>query len=365
VCYNFTRRRAPIRQATGGWREEAALAAGGWLAAVSVRVKLFSGGKRQQVVANVAVLFPGQGSQRVGMGKDLYQAYPEARAVFEEADEVLGLRLSRLCFEGPKADLDDTINTQPALYTVSLALWRTLRALGFAPEIAFVAGHSMGEYSALAAAGALGFADGLRLVRERGRLMKRAGQRNPGGMAAVLGLADDEVSAICEEATAQVEGPGVQVANYNCPGQVVISGGQAAVRRAIELASERGARRVVPLDVSIAAHSALMAESVAEFATAVRRATLDAPRIPVVVNITAQPVTDVQSLRDELVGQLTSSVQWTRSVQTMIEQGVDTFVEVGPGNVLIGLVRRIDRGVKRYAVGDAGGVREIVERLGV
>jgi [acyl-carrier-protein] S-malonyltransferase len=299
------------------------------------------------------------------MGKDLYQAYPEARAVFDEADEVLGFPLSRICFEGPKAELDDTLNTQPALFTVSLALWRTLSAVGFAPPIAFVAGHSMGEYSALAVAGAVGFADGLRLVRERGRLMKRAGQRNPGGMAAVLGLADDEVTAICEEVTAQVEGPGVQVANYNCPGQVVISGGQAAVRRASELASERGARRVVPLDVSIAAHSSLMAQSVDEFAAAVQRTSLHVPQIPVVANISARPLTDVQSLRDELVGQLTSSVQWTRSVQTMIERGVNTFVEVGPGNVLIGLVRRIDRGVERYSVGDAGGVREILERFWV
>ena len=307
-------------------------------------------------MSQIALLFPGQGSQQVGMGRDLYERFPEARNVFDDADRILKFPLSRLCFEGPKERLDDTINTQPALFTVSLALWRVLSVHGSLPDVSFVAGHSMGEYSALAVAGALSFAGGLRLVRERGRLMQQAGEQNPGRMAAILGLADDVVVEICEQASAQAEGPGVQVANYNCPGQVVISGGKAAVRGAEELAEQRGARRVVPLDVSIAAHSALMSPIVAPFAEAVQRANFETPAIPVVANITAQPWQDVDSLRRELVGQLTSSVQWTRSVQEMIARGTTTFVEIGPGNVLSGLVRRIDRSVKRFSLGDGDAV---------
>ncbi len=310
---------------------------------------------------NTALLFPGQGSQQVGMGKDLYAAYEEARAAFDEADKILGFPLSRLCFDGPKSELDDTVNTQPALFVTSLALWRALSGRGRAPQAAFVAGHSMGEYSALAVSGALSFADGLRLVRERGRLMKLAGERNPGGMAAVLGLDDAIVASICDEASALVDGPRVQVANFNCPGQVVISGGKKAVHRAGDLAGERGARRVVSLDVSIAAHSALMAPIVDQFADAVRQADIREPVVPVIANITGEPLNEVAAVRGELVGQLTSAVQWARSVQTMRRSGVTRFVEVGPGNVLSGLVRRIDRAVERVAVGDVAGVASFAE----
>ncbi|NOZ04784.1 MAG: ACP S-malonyltransferase [Chloroflexi bacterium] len=314
-------------------------------------------------MSQIALLFPGQGSQQVGMGRDLYERYAEARSVFDEADHILDFSLSHLCFEGPKDRLDDTINTQPALFTVSLALWRVLSAHGNVPDVSFVAGHSMGEYSALAVAGALSFAGGLRLVRERGRLMKQAGKQNPGGMAAILGLADDLVAEVCEQASAQADGPGVQVANYNCPGQVVISGGKAAVREAGELARRRGARRVVPLDVSIAAHSSLMSPIVETFAEAVRQANVQTPAIPVVANITAQPLQDVDSLRRELVGQLKSSVQWTRSVQEMIARGTTTFVEIGPGNVLRGLLRRIDRSATCISINDGDGIEAFVRGL--
>jgi len=312
--------------------------------------------EKSNSMSQIALLFPGQGSQQVGMGRDLYERFAEARSVFDEADNILDFPLSRLCFEGPKDRLDDTINTQPALFTVSLALWRALVAQGGVPDVSFVAGHSMGEYSALAVAGALSFAGGLRLVRERGRLMKQAGKQSPGGMAAILGLADDLVAEVCEQASAQADGPGVQVANYNCPGQVVISGSKAAVRQAGELAGGHGARRVVPLDVSIAAHSSLMSPIVESFAEAVQRANIATPAIPVVANISARPLQDVDSLRRELVGQLTSSVQWTRSVQEMVARGTTTFVEIGPGNVLSGLVRRIDRSVKRVSLGDGDAV---------
>ncbi len=314
-------------------------------------------------MSQIALLFPGQGSQQVGMGRDLYERFPEARNVFDEADHILEFSLSRLCFEGPKDRLDDTLNTQPALFTVSLALWRVLSAHGNVPDVSFAAGHSMGEYSALAVAGALSFSGGLRLVRERGRLMKQAGEQNPGGMAAILGLDDDLVANICGQASAQADGPGVQVANYNCPGQAVISGGKTAVREAGELAGRHGARRVIPLDVSIAAHSSLMSPIVASFAEAVQHADVATPAIPVMANITAQPLQDVDSLRRELVGQLTSSVQWTRSVQEMIARGATTFVEIGPGDVLRGLVRRIDRSATCISVNDGNGVEAFMRGL--
>jgi len=314
-------------------------------------------------MSKIALVFPGQGAQQVGMGKDLYRRYAEARNIFAEADEILGVPLSRLCFEGPKEQLDDTVNTQPALFTTSLAVWQVLVARGCNPQPAFVAGHSMGEYTALTVAGALRFADGLRLVRERGRLMKLAGEQNPGGMAAILGMGDDVVAQICMEASAQVAEPGVQVANYNCPGQVVISGGKEAVQVASDLARGRGARRVVSLDVSIAAHSALMSPIIEPFAAAVHKTTVNTPLIPVIANITAEPLIDEESLREELVGQLTSPVQWSRSVQRMVREGVTTFVEIGPGNVLSGLARRIDRAVTRISVGDVAGVERFAEPL--
>jgi len=305
-----------------------------------------------------ALLFPGQGSQEVGMGQSLAEAYPVARETFAEADAVLGFSLSHVCFEGPKETLDDTLNTQPAILATSVAALRALDANGKLPRPAAVAGHSMGELTALVAAGALGFADGLRLVRERGRLMKLAGERSPGSMAAVLKMADAEVEKACREASDETGRP-VQIANYNSPGQIVISGDQKALARAIELLQERGGKRIIPLAVSIAAHSPLMATVVQEYRAAVDATPLRSPAVPVIANISARPLAGVDEIRDELAGQLTWPVRWTESVQTMITRGVTHFVEVGPKDVLAGLVRRIDPSVAVTSAGDAPGVQAL------
>ena len=304
----------------------------------------------------IAWQFPGQGSQFVGMGQDLVGAFPEAADIFRAADDILGFPLSRLCFEGPEADLTDTINAQPAIFVHSAAVLAVLRHRGNGMLPAFVAGHSLGEYSALYAAGALEFADALRLVRERGRLMKLAGERQPGGMAAVLGLDLDTVRDICERARAETSSP-VQVANDNCPGQVVISGALPGLERAMTLAQSAGARKVVRLAVSIAAHSPLMQVVQDEFAAAVRATPMRAPQVPVVMNATARPTTDVTEIRERLVAQLTSPVRWTDSVRFMRDQGVDTLMEIGPGDVLTKLARRIDRGLQRITLGSAESLR--------
>ena len=297
----------------------------------------------------IALLFPGQGSQSVGMGQSLWEQSDIARKTFTEADDILGISLSRLMFEGPKSDLDDTINTQPALYVHSVAAFRAARATGKLPDAAFAAGHSLGEYSALAAVEAFSFADGLRLVRERGRLMKMAGEAAPGGMAAILNLEDEVVARLCEEASTENER--VQVANYNCPGQIVISGAKAAVARAMELATAAGARRVVPLDISIAAHSPLMAVAQAPFADQIEHTPILAPSIPVIANVTAQPITTPAKIRTELKAQLIGSVRWTDTIQYLVAQGVTSVIEIGSGDVLVGLTKRIDKTVERKAIG--------------
>jgi [acyl-carrier-protein] S-malonyltransferase len=309
----------------------------------------------------VAFVFPGQGSQYVGMGQDLYETYAEVRALFDEADGILGFSLSKLCFEGPMPELGDTIHTQPALLTVSVALLRLLESHQLSP--ATVAGHSMGEYTALVAAGALGFADGLKLVRERGRVMKEAGEQNPGGMAAVLGLDAQTLGEICQTASQETGGM-VQLANYNSPGQIVISGHKEALGRAMELAGERGARRVIPLAVSIASHSPLMQRAAESFASIVAQVDFHQPRIPVVANVTAAPITTVAEIKKELVEQLTSTVRWVDSIQYMIAQGVTTFVEIGPKNVLTGLIRRIDKSVQTVNVGDVAGLKALISEEG-
>lgn len=293
----------------------------------------------------IATLFPGQGSQFVGMGRDLFLAEPSARELFAAADRQLGYALSTVCFEGPADTLTDTAVQQPALFTCSLAAWAVMQAQGQAAP-AFLAGHSLGELSALTAAGALTFEDGLALVRRRGELMKRAGQEQPGGMAAILGLDVGQLAEACARAS-QESGRVVQVANDNCPGQVVISGDNEALDLAIGYAEAAGARKAVRLPITIAAHSPLMQPVAAEFAHAVDETPVRPATIPVIANVTAQPLTDPADIRRELKDQLTSPVAWTATVETLIAHGVDTFVETGPGDVLLGLVKRIDRNVGR------------------
>lgn len=297
-----------------------------------------------------AFLFPGQGSQAVGMGQSLAAASSAAKALFDEADKSLSFKLSELCWNGPEADLNDTYNTQPALYVGSLAALAALHEkLGdFQP--AFVAGHSLGEVTALVAAGALEFIDGLELVRERGRLMKRAGELSPGGMAAILNLDAGPLSDLCAEASAAT-GKVVQVANDNCPGQVVISGDNAALEKAIELAKARGAKRALKLPVSIAAHSPLMQIVVPDYARFVDGLPFVAPLTPVIANASVQPLEDGQAIRDELVGQFTRQVRWTETIRYLVDHGVTTFLELGSKDVLTGLLKRIAPEATGHAVG--------------
>lgn len=299
--------------------------------------------------AQTAFVFPGQGSQALGMGRSLAEAYPAARQAFAQADEWLGLALSRLAWEGPEEALNDTLNTQPALLVHSAAALFVLQELlpGFRP--AFVAGHSMGEISALIACEALSYPEALRLARRRGELMKQAGENSPGRMAAVLGLDIPTLDQLCAEAS----GPDgvVQVANDNCPGQVVISGASAALERAIELAQQRGARRVRPLAVSIAAHSPLMISAQTAFNQAVQSAPLQAANIPLVGNVTALPLAAASEIRQDLQAQLTSRVRWTESIQEMHRRGITTYLELGNGSVLAGLIRRIDENAIVYSLG--------------
>lgn len=303
----------------------------------------------------LALVFPGQGSQYVGMGLDLYEQYPAARAVYDQADQVLGMALSALCFEGPESDLNDTINTQVAVLSTSLATLEAMGGVERIEDIGLVAGHSLGEYTALVAAGAISLVEALQLVRERGRLMKEAGDRRPGGMAAVLGLPSEVVSQACDQAY-QDTGAIVQVANYNLPEQIVISGEHQGLQRASEIVKEKGARRVVNLAVSIASHSPLMESAAEGLKHALEKVTLSSSRIPVIGNVSALPLTEAREIGDELVRQLVSPVQWVDSVRFMLHQGVSTFVEVGPKDVLTKLITRIAGETRAVSINDAAAV---------
>ncbi len=292
-------------------------------------------GREVKSVAHVAYVFPGQGSQYVGMGKDLYESFGQAREIFDHADAILGVPLSRICFEGPEEELRQTKNTQPAIFVHSIAVTSLLPKVR---EAAMAAGHSLGEYSALVYAGALSFEDGLRLVRLRGELMHQAGQERPGTMAAVVGLDSDAVRTICSEAEA--EGV-VRPANFNSPGQIVISGSLGGVRRAMQLAKEAGAKLAKELPVSGAFHSPLMEPAQEGLKAALDKVKINDAAVPVYANVTARPVTRAADIRRLLYEQLTSPVLWDETIANMAADGALRFVEIGPGKVLQGLVKRI------------------------
>ncbi len=303
--------------------------------------------------SKVAYIFPGQGSQFVGMGRDLYESFASAKAIFDQADKVLGIPLTRLCFEGPEVELRQTINAQPALLTTSYACLEAAReARRGLPAPAYVAGHSLGEYTALAVVGVLDFATAVHLARERGRRMYEAGVITPGGMSAILGLDENLLLEVCRET-------GTEIANVNCPGQLVISGAVEKVAKAGELAKVKGAARAIPLQVSGAFHSALMQPAVDGMAKVIAKVSFRNPVIPVIGNTTAQPLTTGEAVKTELMNQLCHCVRWQSSAEYMVSQGVATFIEIGPGKVLTGLIKRINKEVKTVNLGDAESIRNM------
>src|ERR1700722_13586084 len=306
----------------------------------------------------IAFLFPGQGSQTVGMGKDLYEKFPLARQTFEEADDALGYRLSQVCFEGPEDQLRLTEITQPAILTVSLAALRVLEMR--APKPCFLAGHSLGEYSAHVAAGTFSFADALRTVLKRGKYMQDAVPVGVGTMAAILGMDFEKVSAVCQDAA---QGEVCSPANINSPEQVVISGNTAAVERAAKLADERGAKRAKLLPVSAPFHCSLMQPAQDRLASALDQLKLQKPVYSVACNVDAELVTDDIRARDTLLRQVTGSVKWEQCMRLLIAQGAQTFIEVGPGKVLCGLMRQIDRSKTCLNVGDEASLTKTLEAL--
>ena len=309
-------------------------------------------------MGKLAFLFPGQASQYPGMGKELAEMHPAARSVFKEADKALGFSLSELCFGGSEEALKLTANTQPAILTVSVAAYRVLAEKGVSPD--FVAGHSLGEYSALVAAGALDFADAVRLVRRRGEYMQTAVPEGVGAMAAILGLAPAQVTELCRKAA---DGKVVSPANLNSPEQTVISGNAEAVKRAVEMASAGGAKRAVMLAVSAPFHSALMAPAAERLRPDLQAVKFHTLRVPLVTNADAEIISSGDEARESLLRQVTLPVRWEESVRELVEQGVNTFVEVGPGRVLTGVLRQIDRSVHVFNVEDEKSLQATLERL--
>jgi len=298
---------------------------------------------------NIAFIFPGQGSQFIGMGFELAQTYPLAMDIYKQADEILKFEISKIAWQGPPEELNRTINTQPALLIHSIASLTVLNTLSPTLNPLFVAGHSMGEISALVATGALSFKESLLLVRQRGELMEKAGNENPGGMAAIIGLDSNKVEALCKEASTQNEI--VQIANDNCPGQIVISGEKNALKRAIKLAKDSGAKLVKELTVSIAAHSPLMLKAQESFGKILKHTKIQDPSPPLIGNVSASPLDTAEQIFEDLQAQLTSRVRWTESIQFMIANGVNFFYEIGSGKVLTGLLKRIDRNVVGVPLG--------------
>jgi [acyl-carrier-protein] S-malonyltransferase len=307
---------------------------------------------------SIAFLFPGQGSQAIGMSKDLAEQYPIARQTFEEADDALGHKLSQLCFEGPEDQLRLTEVTQPAILTASVAAWRVVNENGLKPR--FVAGHSLGEYSAHVAAGTLSFTDAVRTVRNRGKYMQEAVPVGVGSMAAILGMEFDRVAAVCRDAA---EGEVCEPANINSQEQIVISGHTAAVERATKLADERGAKRAKILQVSAPFHCSLMKPAQDRLAADLASITFSKPAVGVVCNVDAALLEDADRSRDALIRQVTGSVKWEQSMRLLIAQGVDTFVELGPGKVLCGLMRQIDRSQKCVNVADEASLQKTLEQI--
>ena len=309
-----------------------------------------------------AALFPGQGSQVLGMGKDFAEQYEIARQVFAQADDLLGFSVSEICWKGPEDRINQTVNTQPALYVCSVAIWRVLQQLVPETNPTWMAGHSLGEFSALTAAGALSFEDGLTLVRRRGELMQKAGEENPGAMAALLGLDVATVETLCATASHETRKT-VVLANDNCPGQAVISGDDGAVDRTVALATKSGARRAVKLAVSVAAHSPLMASVAADFNRAIAATDLELPKAQLLGNVSADALDSVDAIREELNQQLTQAVRWTESMGAIVASGAEIFVEIGAGTVLNGLMRRIDRKKTRFSLNTVEAMEKFLESL--
>ncbi|HTS13370.1 MAG TPA: ACP S-malonyltransferase [Candidatus Limnocylindrales bacterium] len=309
-------------------------------------------------MSKLAFLFPGQASQYPGMGKNLAENFPESRAVFEEADAALGFSMSKMCFEGSEEDLKQTANTQPAILTVSVAAYRALEKRGIAPDL--VAGHSLGEYSALVAAGALDFASAAKVVRKRGEYMQEAVPPGEGAMAAIMGLSPSDVWEICKKAA---DHDVVSPANLNSPEQTVVSGSAAAVKRAVEIASQSGAKRAVILPVSAPFHCAMMAPAQKRLEPDLRATAFAALHFPLITNVDAEEVTSGEEARDALIRQVTMPVRWLDSVREMIESGVTIFVEVGPGKVLSGLLRQIDRSVRCFNVEDSASLQSTLDKI--